>query len=242
MTYYVEQDSIWWDGKELAPVSSILVDVNQQSLKPYIEATKPDDIKLARLPVGDYVFVGATGAIVVVEEKRLRDLVESWKARRLQRQLRHVAMAGDVAILALRGFGSNMFELWEADDFLDEVWMDVLRWDLALGNVGFLPADDGAVLASLRQWRAICQDGPHFFRAVSGDDRHRKLKPLSPTANALMRSVDHVGREMAPRIAAHFGEDFLRALSASDEEWRKIKGVHAGILAARHTLLEVPNA
>lgn len=234
MRYELKESGLWAGHVLLGPADAIIIDIYQPTLKPYIEAYSPPGVVLARLPVGDYLFVNKQGKLVGVEEKRIHDLTGSWSSRRLHRQLRHLKAAVDIPILALRGVGEELPNLFDiTTEAWTDTWEDVLKWSLAWGIVAFTPSDDGQCIERLRGWKVVVADGHSLMSVVAGDDRSkRKEAPtLSPIEQAFIRLLPGVGPVLAASISAHFKNNLAKALVAPLEKWATIKGVHKGVLS-----------
>jgi len=218
--YRVRDEKVWWeeDGveKELGGVETPLVDIHQD-LAPHAE------VQRVLLPVGDYILVGPENHLIVVEEKRLPDLVTSWRARRLQRQLRRMLMANDggVNVLGLRS--ATMLSLVDAYKYrqVPEISLDLLKWQSLGGLVGFLPFSPDGTLATLRDWRAVLRPGSHLFSILAGDDRNKPRESMSRVAKGLRALVPGVGYEVGRRWAEASGENLLTALQMTDEQLKE---------------------
>lgn len=233
--YEVVDGQFVFEGKRRGPADTILVDTAQQSLTKYM-AKYPSTCEgthIVTLPVADYLFRTADGQIVGVEEKRLPDLFNSWTSRRLQRQLRHLVQAVDIPILALRGVGEVTDNLSRWNDSFESTWLDVLKWGLAWGTVGFIPHSDVAVLPTLREWKVVVAPGRTLLSAVTGDDRDRRKTVSAATdfQKAIRRIFEGVGPKLGERLDRHFKGNLIEAITAPVEEWQQVAGVHKGIIA-----------
>lgn len=223
--YTVKEGQVWWEGKAIGKADNILIDCHQYRA----DLLKSVYTEIVELPVADYVLVTRAGWVVGVEEKKEPDLYSSWYSHRLQRQLRHLLQACDVAVLGI--VPVTLFGLSAEDEA--RIVKELMAWQLMGGLVVRLPTHPHNTVKWLREWRSWLQPGRHLLSILAGDDRQRKREKgrhsLSPCAKALSRLLVGCGPVLSEKIAAYFNYDLVTALSASMEEWAKAGG-HKGIL------------
>ena len=242
MTYSIVDGAVVWEGKPLGPAAHILVDSKQADVRAIVERGRSQvPATVVTLPVGDYVFVSPSGLLCIVEEKRRGDLATSYRARRLQRQLRNMREHGDaVLVLGLRaGSTDSMSGLYDWRDA--EVGVDIMKWQVLGGLVGVLPEDPAATLRTLRDWQGALQPGRHLLSVLAGDDKARRAehetKGLTPTARALSRLIKGVGPTTAAAWAVVGKEDLLKCLRLTDKQLTKA-GLNKTVRAHLKELLD----
>ena len=221
------------EEQETAAPGLIAVDVFQKDV---IALRDPSTVK-RRLKTGDYVFA-AKDHVVVVEEKRVADLLTSWKDRRLQRQLRRIKQANPegINILALRASGSvpSLNEiLWL--DVPTELSLDLLKWQALGGLVGFLPYYPQGVLDTLKTWRAILRPGQHLYSVLAGTETERMPEKMTEVGYALRRLFKGVGPKLGAAWAEAAEQDLTKALLMPDNEVKKL-GARQSVLDQRRGL------
>ncbi|HHT9130865.1 MAG TPA: hypothetical protein ACFYED_00055 [Candidatus Tripitaka californicus] len=200
-----------------------------QDCAPYMRAA---GAAIRQLKYGDYSFNTLDALPVLVEEKKLHDLITSWRARRLQRQLRKLLQENPAGanVLALRAAGAvpTLAEtLWT--EIPTELYLDLLRWQLLGGVVAFMPYAPQAVLETLTDWRACMRPGRALLSILAGDDRpqRQQQEQLTDTAYALMKLCKGVGRATAASWAQAANQSLNTAINM-DEQLLKQAGVRKG--------------
>mgnify|MGYP001601772254 CR=1 FL=1 len=221
------------DNRELGEPGLIIVDVFQRD----VLALKDPGTTSAKLKVGDYVFA-TKDHVVVVEEKRIPDLLTSWGGRRLQRQLRRIKQANPdgINILALRASGSvpSLNELlWL--DIPPELTLDLLKWQALGGLLGFVPYYPKGVLETLQTWRAILKPGQHLYSVLAGTEVERMPEKMTPTGYALRRLFKGVGPKLGAAWAAAGQESLVQALAMPDRVLKDL-GARQSVLDQRGEL------
>lgn len=206
----------------------LTVDAHQD----WAQLAKQAGCVVKQLKCGDYSFSTLDGLPVLVEEKKLRDLISSWSARRLQRQLRKMLQANPEGanVLALRASGAapSLAEtLWT--EIPQELCLDLLRWQLLGGIIAFLPYSPQAVLEALTDYRACLRPGRALLSVLAGDDRDKeKQATLSNTAYALIKMCKGVGRVTAASWAELSQQHLSIAINMTDEQLKQA-GVRKGV-------------
>ena len=231
--YSLSSGHLCFDERLLAPSVALVVDVFQKD----VVALKDPGTVSAKLRVGDYVFAKKEH-VVVVEEKRVADLLTSWKDRRLQRQLRRIKQAnpGGINILALRASGSvpSLNELlWL--DIPAEITLDLLKWQALGGLVGFLPYYPQGVLDTLKTWRAILKPGQHLYSILAGTETERMPEKMTEVGYALRKLFKNVGPKLGAAWAIAAEQDLTKALRMPDNEVKKL-GARQSVLDQRKEL------
>lgn len=235
MVYTVSGPLVMYGDKTVGYTDHILVDVFQKDV---VKVGDPETMRVS-LPVGDYLFLTPEKRLVVVEEKRLGDLVSSYSSRRLQRQLRRVRLANPdgVSVVALRASGERPAleeTMWAA--MPPELMVDLVKWQLLGGLVGFLPHDPHEALGVLRTWQAILHPGVHLFSIVAGSDLEPKRERLTEVAYALRKLFVGVGPKTGAAWAAAAHEHLLEALTMPDEALKPL-GVRPAVVRKRKELV-----
>lgn len=205
-------------------MNKIIVDVHQDLAHHPLVETR-------RIPQ-DYSFTTEAGMTVLVEEKKLPDFINSYKGRRLQRQLRRMLEVNEagINILALRGVGplsglENSF--WT--QIPSETALELLKWQVLGGYLGFLPSNSQDVLTALLSWQAVLKPGSHLLSILAGSDEHKRPPKLSPCAYMLWRMFRGVGPEKATAWAKAGAENIITALSMNESALKSVN-IHKGIL------------
>ena len=203
-------------GARVIPPGQLVVDTAQTD-------SYPPDVKRLRLKTGDWLLYNGE-TLLLVEEKRLSDLKRSWKARRLQRQLRWMLQANPsgLNILGLRGSGPSTLQETFWDYLPQELALDLLKWQALGGLVGYLPHSPRFLPKVIREWSASLKPGVPLLSILAGRDLDKRPKASSPFEQALMRLFDGVGRVTAEKIAARV-PSLAAMLNISDEELRAAK-------------------
>lgn len=229
--YTVREGQLYYGARALGPAGHVYFDATQPGM---VEEATVHRVHLER---GDYVTSTNAGHIMLVEEKRLPDLVGSWRSRRLQRQLRHLLASNPdgLNVLALRAPNYLGETLQENQDIVAEL----LKWQTLGGLLGMLPESSSLVFQELRRWRAVLQPGQGLFSILAGDDRPKRAsrEPMTPCGAALRAVLQGVGYKTGKSWAAAAGENLLRALSMSEEELSRA-GVNKTTRARLAKLLE----
>ena len=227
-------EGIAFGGKLIGSERAIYVDDRQPDMRHDL----PPGVVVTRLPVGDYVFVtpassaAPCGQVVVVEEKKLDDLYSSWTARRLQRQLREVRAAGDVAVLALRGTQG-------LDTYLDWLNIELVKWQAIGGLVVSLPPEQSGVFAMLSKLREVLPPGAHLYTVVAGEDRRVSRKAKTPVGRALATLLTGVGPVLGDKLSSEGDHDIVRALKLEPATLRRL-GVRTRTLEHLRILRNLP--
>tara|TARA_Y100000034_G_scaffold110249_1_gene142237 strand:+ start:283 stop:990 length:708 start_codon:yes stop_codon:yes gene_type:complete len=196
------------------------------------------EVQSVTLKYGDIRFPLDEESWVIIEEKRVRDLEDSYRKRRLQRQLRNMLWSNPkgVNILGLRASSPMQVALQDTyHELTEECMLDLMKWQMIGGVIGYLPYNVEGVLRTLKNWRAILKPGQHFFSIVAGTDEPPIREDMTPTAYAIRRLFKGVGPTIANKIAAFYKQDLARALGAPDQEWLNL-GAHKGILRQKGLL------
>lgn len=209
MRYSVHGGQLWADSTPLGPADRIYADGKKQTP--------------GRL---DFVFA-AKDKVVGVESKTVQDLISSWIARRLQRQLREMRSMVDVPCLMLRGLDSY----YDMDDYPD-IAVDLVKWQLLDGE----PFGPGLVLFGpkgdpmkyLTTVQAVMSGQRNLNTIVAGSDSTR-IKGKNKRELSLQRAIPNVGPKTAARLAAEVG-NLADVLLADDEVLTKA-GANAKVLA-----------
>lgn len=221
MKYFVEDGKLKYTktGRTtvLGPAgATIYADAREQD----VQAFKKAGCLIAMLPWGDFVFVTPTGKVCALEMKRPSDLVGSYFKRRLQRQLRREKLSADIPALGLRETGGRAFmALYE--DMPDDLRVDLAKWQVLGGLVIPLPEDAASIVRTITDLRAVLQPGDHLYTIVAGTDEERR-KPkvqMDNTAKALY-AMSICGPKTAIQVSAYFKGSLVKALSATDAEWK----------------------
>lgn len=217
--YEVRAGFVYYNGRKLSTVDEILIDTRQSEEDREGEVRGP--ARLETLPHGDYLFVTPDLRVVLLEEKRQGDLDNSWRERRLQRQLREALEANPDGItgLALRLHYSSTYFLQRNELLVDLAKLQVLGIPIV-----FIPAHN--IVEHLVTLRAILQPGPALISPLAGDDRARRQekiekRPMSPVARTLRRALRGVGYERAMAWAEASGEDIVCALRMEEGELKE---------------------
>ena len=223
--YRVDQQSVKLGDRVLGPLSTIYIDSRQH------DYGLPGDTKRCQLPVGDVLMVNGRGQLILIEEKKPPDLVNSWFSHRMQRQLRRLAMEADIGVLGLRG------------GFPDE-WIEALALDLVKVQVvglvlAWLPTYPDHYWDMLRALRATLQPGRHLLSPLAGRDKQAE-PPLTGCALALWRLMrgSRFGPRLAREIALLCNNSLITALTCEEKVWMEVRGVGPTILAKRKELNE----
>ena len=238
MIPYSYKDNIVFQGaKQIISGGVVGVDSRQADF-----AALKNGHEKVTLEAGDYIYHNGIH-LLLVEEKKLPDLYDSWRSRRLQRQLRHLLEANPdgINILALRGSARHALQeiFWQGD--VPELALDLLKWQVHGGLIGFLPARAGSVVATIKEWGSVLKPGRGIWDIVRGDDRtlaKRKRigreekdedRPTTPVEAALQRLLPGVGRVRSRVLGEACGQNLL-AFYAADDETLKRWGVTPSVL------------
>jgi len=209
----------------LGPATTMYIDSRQH------DYGLPVDAQKCQLPVGDILMVNQVGQLILIEEKKPPDLVNSWFSHRMQRQLRRIALEADIGVLGLRG---GLPDIWLEKLALDLVKMQVLGVVLA-----WLPDTPGDYWDMLRALRATLQPGRHLLSPLAGHDKQAE-PPLTGCALALWRLMQgsRFGPRLAREIALLCNNNLVTALTCEEKLWMEVRGVGPTILAKRKELNE----
>lgn len=208
----IENGYICHRGRQLCKCGSLLADskelVSLDETQGVIHRSTPYRI--------DLLFC-ADDKLVGVECKRPDDFVTSWQARRLARQVKTLLEYCDIAIVGVRGVLATAKPYkpvnWE------RLWSDVVGWQLQ--GVIFLEmpeSDQGIHRYMVHLKEMLSRDNPSA-RALAGSDRGRSMRERNP--GWYLRRIPSIGPTASVKLIEHFGT-VAKALSATDEEWKKV--------------------
>lgn len=228
---YSRADGILRFGAKVIGADHVIYVDAAQARDLHVAAGKAEGFTVIRLPVGDYVFMTHSGKIVAVEEKKYGDLISSYARRRLQRQLRQCLTGADIAILAMRA-ENDLLVAYP----MDELMVDLIKWQVLGGYIGYLPASAHAVLQELASWRTILQPSRATLSVIAGSDVQKPKTPGTPVSAAIQRLITGVGPVTGSKLAEAFGQNLLNMLSATDAALTKA-GAHRGIITKLRALV-----
>lgn len=217
--YTFHDGAIFQGAKSILPGGIVGVDSRQADF-----ASLKNGHEKVTLEAGDYIYHNGIH-LLLVEEKKLPDLYDSWKSRRLQRQLRHLLEANPdgINILALRGSARHALQeiFWQGD--VPELALDLLKWQVHGGLIGFLPARPSAIVNTIKAWGSVLKPGRGLLSILAGDDRTRQhfREPMTPVASALRRLLPGVGPKRAPLMAEACGESLITFFAADDDTLKR---------------------
>ena len=233
--YSIKEDQIYWEDKLFGPVDTIYIDGNQKEMGEWLKkqqqlwpAPWPPFI-CKRLPVADYLFASAGGKIVGIESKTTQDFHASYYSRRLQRQSRELLQSCDVAMWGLMQMPGDVWDI--------PCLVDFYKWQACGGMAVILPWDCFRTAQLLVEFKAVVKEGRQLLSIISGVDLKRPGSKAPPCAMALQRMFTGVGPKLAAALDKYFEGNILKALEASDEEWRNAARVTDGILKQRRILI-----
>ena len=234
--YSVRDGQVYFDEKAIGSSRNMFSDFRQDYAGQY-------GTERVTLKVGDVLAVTSHGAVLLIEEKKVGDLVSSYTARRLQRQLRHMLQTNPDGInaLAIRGDG-NANDLQAIMQLLSyqsvDLTLDLVKWQIFGGLVVFVPAAAGAAVDAYLSLSSSLTPGRHLYTVVAGNDqetRRNKSKGLTATAEALRRLIPGVGPVLAEAWAAAAEQDLVTALTMSNEKLKDL-GANKTVVARRGEL------
>ena len=232
--YSVKEGSLYDDDVLLGDANAIYVDSRQHDMLNFVKRdlypSQWPRFVVKQLPTADYLFVTASGLVVGIESKTANDFMTSRLIQKLQRQSRELMDAVDIPMWGLM---LRPGEEWET-----RCLVDMVKGQAMGGSIQVLPWDMFQTAELLVDLRTIMQPGTHLSTILQGDDwkRPEEIK-LAPCATALRRLFVGVGVKIALLLDNHFEGDIIRALSASDEEWKQAAPrMHNGILDQRRKL------
>ena len=237
--YSLKDGDLYWNTRLLGPSTNIYVDATQ-------DCSYQPALTRVHLEVADYVMVTPGQKIVTVEEKRLGDLISSYGRRRVQRQLRDCARAGDIFILAIR-FSEFISTAGLFDEYprLDPLHVGLLKLQMLGGFVGFLPPESDRVPGVLKDWRAVLTPSQSTLSILAGDDRpataKKRYSSLTSCGAALARLLPGCGPVTAAAWAARANEDIREALAMNDQELKEA-GLHKGLIRKLNEIWGVDHA
>ena len=235
LTYHVQEGEMRYGPRLLGPSHLIYVDGNQDIAK---AGRATEQFKVVGLPVGDYVFqlMGEGGLIVGIEEKKLPDLVTSFKTRRLQRQLRQLTKAVSIPVLAFRLTCDRYYMLdpYRHNDTVQPL-LSLLKWQAVGGMVAVLPGQYKLLCDMLLAMQSTLKPGRGMWSVLAGEDKPQSAK-VGPLASSLHRLIPGIGPAMGSKLESHYG-GLLAALTAPDEEWQAL-GIPKHILSRRKEVLD----
>lgn len=155
-------------------------------------------IQLHMEPRIDYIFT-AGNKVVGVESKKTADLISSWRARRLQRQLREMADVVDVPCLLIRADNSFFRDI----KHFPELRNDLLKFQLLGGYILFGPTDDERIPDHLQIVRG-CLTGKRNLRTIVSGTDLRKVRGTKQEI-ALQKLFRGCGPVMARKLLDEFG-------------------------------------
>ena len=228
--YRLEDGNIYNDDRLLGTTKEILVDTRQSEVDRQMEVVPP--ARLQTLPFGDYLFVTPSQHIVTLEEKRQDDLDTSWRARRVQRQLREAHAANPEGINGLALRLNNPLAWLGAEDGgtyyirSNELLLDLAKLQLLGIPVVFLPGHK--IVPHLEALRAIMQPGRHLLSPLAGEDNRKPREKLKGVAAAIRGGLPGVGAAIATRWAEASGQNLGRAFTMTEDELKQA-GVPANV-------------
>jgi ERCC4-type nuclease len=205
--FTITNGAICYDGRELGPTSSLLVDRNE----PEFTACGPSGLgrfdSVVHIPMPrrvDYIFT-AGDKVVGVESKKPEDFTASSDERRLARQMRTLLQEVDVACLMLRPLTAPpRLDLWQALVKLQCLGVVILPGPQDSLNIG-------RVLAS---YRPSLADGRVVLSVLAGTDRHRERPTRTP--GWFLRNIRGIGPALAQNLHTRHGS--TRAVFTSSRE------------------------
>jgi ERCC4-type nuclease len=175
----------------------------------------------------DYLFV-AGKYVIGVESKKPNDLLNSWKSRRLARQLNTLRSTCDVAVLMLRGG-------WPSVDPLNRrtptsLYIALLHYLQCGIYIVAGPEKDKDLSRFLRLYRSHLKKQRAPLTALEGTDQIVKT-----SANvSILRAVRGVGERLERRLLEEYGSP-LAALNGTSEEWKKL-GANRSVIGEKEKL------
>ncbi len=211
------------DGeKDYGPATGLFVDAGEST---------PDEasgIIKAQLPHRiDYIYVvnnNEQPKIVGLESKKVGDLISSWRARRLQRQLRNMVETVDIPVLLVRPGDEIDFVMLDA---WPEIQSDLVRFQMMGGYVWLAPYETEHLFEFLGETKSILSGNRNLRTIITGID---KAKPKGNKQEAALQAMlKGCGPVMAKKLIGQF-RTVGRVLQATDTELRK-SGATKGVVA-----------
>ena len=203
MPFQLSEHHLYFDGKKLGPRAALYVDSAE-----FMGLDKRYGVVRMVMPLRiDAVFI-AGDAVVGCESKKVKDLIDSTRSRRLARQVRTLVENVDIPTVLVRG---------EFPDFNTVEFLDVMRNLVCLQRLGVtllpLPLDSVTALEFLSEYKKVLMpESRTMLSAVRGDDKRKVDEKQS-----LLKSIKGVGSVLDGSLLATFGTP-LQVLSATFDE------------------------
>lgn len=213
----IKDGSFMFREKALAPSSAVVAY--------WQEAPREEGVLHCQTPYRIDYLMAVGERVVGIESKRPQDLVSSYRARRLARQMRILMRAVDIPCLMLRE------NAWPKDEWVEDTPMELYRDLVRLQMLGVVllpgPSLDKDILPWLNGYRLVLEGTRNVMYAVAGTDR--------PRPKSLLRAIRGVGAKLEERLLARYGSVRL-ALLAPDNEWA-LCGARSNVLRSRQEAL-----
>lgn len=197
--FHVEGSTLYYGDTTLGPSHLPVVDGRESGVRRYI---LPSHATITNLPVGDVVFWNGDW-VVGVELKWAKDLVTSWRNRRLASEMRRLIEAVDVPCLATNFYGVEQEALASHGmtlQGLDKLRLDVVKLE-CLGVVLLERPRDAELMVYLERVATALRPKPSLLAAIAGNPKERKVLPRE----RVLMGVSGVGLGTAKKLLEKWG-------------------------------------
>ena len=197
------------DGKELGKYTSLIADTKELP-----SLGEGDGVVHLSTPERIDLLFCAGEKIVGVECKRPEDFISSWQGRRLARQIKTMLLECDIAVVAIRGTLAVARPYrpvnWE------QLWMDIVGWQLAGVLVLEVPDTDAGTLKYLTRLKNLLASENPPARALAGTDR-KQVNERKP--GWLLRRIPTIGPTASIKLMDRF-KSVRKVFSAEEGDLR----------------------
>lgn len=198
--------------------------IKNESNRGIVRATLPP--AKVGIPVRFDIICCADGRVLGFESKHPADLINSYSNRRLSRQLSHLLSTVSVAGLIIRG---KVPEEDRKGEWPRGLYKDLVRWQELGVRIIIGPEMDDELPEFIGELKSIL--GKKSKGVLTWSEKKEYDR------GHLLRAIKGVGSLISQRLLEEFGT-VEKALTASDEEWLKVRDVGVGIVKARREALK----